>query len=341
MTKIQKYIFAEILKGSLLVFFIFLSISWLLQFARLISLTNLIQVDILTILYLSIFLIPNLTTVIIPFVIIFGLIITFIKLHKDRELISIYSLGLKISSIIKPLFFFGFILLVILTSLNFYISPKIYKEYKIKEYEIRNKIDFDKITISNFIEINENTFLDFKKNSQKFQEVFIKFKESNDNMIYAEEAIIIQKENYFIFELINGFKITILENNKIEKLEFENYSLEIINNSFKKYDDFDKNAFDIFDDLKRENYINIFYKFVDSTIFLLIIYFFYINNIRKYNLEVRNILIFICFSSIFLIINQILKNSEFNLNFYIIFLFIIILSIFSNFFKLSKNEKNQ
>ena len=43
-----------------------------------------------------------------------------------------------------------------------YLSPKIYKEYKIKEYEIRNQIDFEKIIISNFIEINNNTFLDFK-----------------------------------------------------------------------------------------------------------------------------------------------------------------------------------
>ena len=39
------------------------------------------------------------------------------------------------------------------------------------------KIDFEKIIVSNFIEINENTFLDFKKDNQKFKEVFIKFKD--------------------------------------------------------------------------------------------------------------------------------------------------------------------
>jgi len=50
MEKINKYIFLEIIKGCSLVFFIFLSVSWLLQFTRLISLTNLIQVDISTIL---------------------------------------------------------------------------------------------------------------------------------------------------------------------------------------------------------------------------------------------------------------------------------------------------
>ena len=103
MNKISSYIFVEILKGFLLVFFIFLSIAWLLQFTRLITLTNLIQVDILSILFLSLYLIPNLISILIPFVVIFGLIISFVKLHKDRELISIYSLGLNIKSITIPL----------------------------------------------------------------------------------------------------------------------------------------------------------------------------------------------------------------------------------------------
>ena len=142
MQKIDKYIFIEITKGSLLTFFIFISISWVLQFTRLISLTNLIQVDIFTIFNLSIYLIPNLITIIMPFVIMFGLIITFFKLHKERELVSIYSLGLNINSIRKPLIFFSLLLLILLIVFNFYLSPKIYKEYKIKEHEIRNEINF-------------------------------------------------------------------------------------------------------------------------------------------------------------------------------------------------------
>ena len=326
-SKIDKYIFIEIMKGSLLVFFIFLSISWLLQFTRLISLTNLIQVDIISILYLSLFLIPNLITIIIPFVIIFGLIVTFVKLHKDRELISIYSLGLNIKSVIRPMVYFSIIVLSILIVFNFYISPKIYKEYKIKEYEIRNKIDFEKITVSNFIEINKNTYLDFKKDSKNFKEVFIKFSKDKENMIYAKEAFIIQSNNKFIFNLINGFKITILKDNKIEKLEFENYSLEIINDSYKKYDDFDKNTYDIFYDIKNKNYINIFYKIIDSIIILFIVFFFILNNIVKNNLKINNILFFISISSFLLVVIQILKNSEldFNYHIYLVLLMFVLL----------------
>ena len=310
MKKIDKYIFLEILKGCLLILFIFLSISWLLQFSRLISLTNLIQVDIITIFYLSMFLIPNLISIIIPFVIIFGLIITFIKLHKDKEIISIYSLGLSTNSLSRSLKYFTILIILILLSFNFYISPKIYKEYKLKEFEIRNKIDFEKIVISNFLQINKNTFLDFKKDNQEFKEVFIKFSENNDNLIYAKNATIIQDNDFFIFNLIDGFKITIINDNKIEKLEFENYNLKIKNNKFKTFDNFDKNTFNIFDDIKSKNYLNITHKGADVIFVSIIILFFYFKNIKVYRFDFYYLFIFITFSSILLILNQLLKNLE-------------------------------
>lgn len=300
--------------------FIFLSISWLLQLTRIISLTNFIQVDILTILYLSIFLIPNLISVIMPFVIIFGLMITFMKLYKDKEIISIYSLGMGTKSFSNAFKYFTLIILIILLSFNFYISPIVYKEYKMKEFEIRNKIDFEKIIISNFIKINQNTFLDFKKDEKNFKEVFIKFSEKNDNLIYANQAVIKQENDKFIFNLINGFKITIIENNKIEKLQFENYNLEINNNKFKKFDNFDKDTFNIFEDFENKNYLNIAHKSSDIIFVLIIILFFYFNNIRFYKFSFYNLFVYLLFSISLLIFNQVLKNLEIN---YIINIFLI------------------
>ena len=72
--KINLYIFSQIIKSCLLIFFIFISIAWLLQITRLFTLTNLIQIDILNIINLSFFLIPNLLSVILPFIIILGVI---------------------------------------------------------------------------------------------------------------------------------------------------------------------------------------------------------------------------------------------------------------------------
>jgi len=327
MNKIDKYIFLEISKSCLFILFIFLSISWLLQFTRLVSLTNLIQVDILTILYLSMFLIPNLLTVITPIVIIFGLSLSFLKLHRDKEIISMYALGLKTNAIIKALFFFTLMAVFFLLIFSMYLSPKIYKEYKIKEHEIRNKIDFEKIIVSNFFEIKKNTFLDFKKVNQIHKEVFIKFKDENDNFIFANEATITQNINKFLFELSNGFKITFVEKNKIEKLEFESYRLEIINDNFKTYDNFDKNTFSVFDDIKNKDFLNIVHKITDIIIVILIILFFYFNNIKFYRFNFYYMTLFLFVSSALLILNQVLKNLEIN--------YILNVSIISSIFLIS------
>ena len=337
MKKIDKYIFQEILKGCSLVLFIFLSISWLLQFTRLISLSNFIQVDIITIFYLSIFLIPNLISVIMPFVIMFGLIITFIKLYKDKEIISIFTLGLSTNSFSNALRYFILLIILILVSLNFYISPKIYKEYKIKEFEIRNKIDFDKIVLSNFLKINQNTFLDFKKDKNGFKEVFIKFSEESENFIYAKKATITQTNNLYVFNLINGFKITIIEEGKIEKLEFDNYKLKIKNNKYKEFDNFDNNTYNILEDIYNKNYLNIINKCSDIFFIMIIVLFFYFKNIILYRFDYYHLFTFLLPSTTLLILNQFLKNLE--INFVINILLILLIFIgFLLYFILGKKN---
>ena len=252
MNKIKYYIFIQILKGSTLIFFIFISIAWLLQITRLISISNLIQVDIFNIVFLSLYLIPNLISIIMPFVIMFGIVLTFIKLNKDRELISIYSLGLNINTIRIPIIVFSIFVTLILVFLNFYISPNVYNNYKIKEFEIRNKINFEKIIVSNFLELNNNTIIDFKRNINDLNDIFIKFDDEKENIIFAKKGSIVNLNNKYSFKLSSGFKLT-LNNDSIEKLEFDNYSIDIENNNSAKYNNFDKNTFNIFQDIKNKN----------------------------------------------------------------------------------------
>ena len=140
MKKINQYVFIQIFKSCTLVFFIFVSIAWLLQISRLFSYLSNFQVKFLDILNLSIFLIPNLINVILPFIVIFGIIIAFIKLDKDKEIIAIYSLGLSIKQIRIPIIYFSIIISLIYISFNYFLSPIVYDIYKKKEFELRNLI---------------------------------------------------------------------------------------------------------------------------------------------------------------------------------------------------------
>ena len=332
MKKINLYVFIQIIKSCTLVFFIFVSIAWLLQISRLFSYLNNLQIDFVNVLFLSFFLIPNLINVTLPFIIIFGLIIAFIKFDKDNEIIAMFSLGLSIKEILKPFFLISIITIFLYLFLNLFFSPYIYDKYKQKEFDLRNSINLDNINISNFIQLDENLILDFSKKEDVFEDVFIRFIGENENIVFAKKARIIKEPKKFIFNLSEGFKLSFM-NNKIEKLEFENYKLNFPLKNENNYNNYDKNTLTLFNLIKYKDYNSMIERMFDTLILLTVIIFFYFNNIKDNKFSINHIFIYL-FLSIFIIIFQnIIKNLDFSLqfsfllniiNFSIIYLFMLI-----------------
>ena len=212
--KINLYLFLQIFKYFSLILVIFLSVAWLLKIKRLFTITNFMHIKILDVIVLSFYLVPNIITVITPFIIIFGLLLCFIKLNKDNELISILSLGLGLKPFRNTLFFFSFIIVVIFMILNLYVAPKIYEKYKVNEYNLRNTLDLNNIAFSNFINLNKTTILDFKKTEDGYKDIFISFSDEKDNIVYAKKGNIFSKNDQYNFKLIEGFKISMISRSK-------------------------------------------------------------------------------------------------------------------------------
>ena len=332
MKKINLYVFIQIIKSCTLVFFIFISIAWLLQISRLFSYLNNLQIDFVNVLFLSFFLIPNLINVTLPFIIIFGLIIAFIKFDKDKEIIAIFSLGLSIKEILKPFFLISIIAIFLYLFLNLFFSPYIYDKYKQKEFELRNSINLDNINISNFIQLDENLILDFSKKEDVFEDVFIRFIGENENIVFAKKARIIKEPKKFIFNLSEGFKLSFM-NNKIEKLEFENYKLNFPLKNENNYNNYDKNTLTLFNLIKYKDYNSMIERMFDTLILLTVIIFFYFNNIKDNKFSINHIFIYLFLSILIIIFQNIIKNLDFSLqfsfllnviNFSIIYLFMLI-----------------
>ena len=332
MKKINLYVFIQIIKSCTLVFFIFISIAWLLQISRLFSYLNNLQIEFVNVLFLSLFLIPNLINVTLPFIIIFGLIIAFIKFDKDKEIIAIFSLGLSIKEILKPFFLISIIAIFLYLFLNLFFSPYIYDKYKQKEFDLRNSINLDNINISNFIQLDENLILDFSKKEDVFEDVFIRFIGENENIVFAKKARIIKEPKKFIFNLSEGFKLSFM-NNKIEKLEFENYKLNFPLKNENIYNNYDKNTLTLFNLIKYKDYNSMIERMFDTLILLTVIIFFYFNNIKDNKFSINHIFIYLFLSILIIIFQNIIKNLDFSLqfsfllniiNFSIIYLFMLI-----------------
>ena len=332
MKKINLYVFIQIIKSCTLVFFIFISIAWLLQISRLFSYLSNLKIDFVNVLFLSFFLIPNLINVTLPFIIIFGLIIAFIKFDKDKEIIAIFSLGLSIKEILKPFFLISIITIFLYLFLNLFFSPYIYDKYKQKEFDLRNSINLDNINISNFIQLDENLILDFSKKEDVFEDVFIRFIGENENIVFAKKARIIKEPKKFIFNLSEGFKLSFM-NNKIEKLEFENYKLNFPLKNENNYNNYDKNTLTLFNLIKYKDYKSMIERMFDTLILLTVIIFFYFNNIKDNKFSINHIFIYLFLSVLIIIFQNIIKNLDFSLqfsfllniiNFSIIYLFMLI-----------------
>jgi len=338
--KIKVYLFFQIFKYFSLILFIFLSVAWLLQITRLFTVTNFLHIEIFDIILLSLYLIPNLITVILPFIIIFGLLLCFIKLNKDHELISILSLGFGLRPFKSTLIAFCLLIISLFILINFYLAPKIYGIYKVKEFEIRNTLDFDRMSFSNFLSLDKKTILDFNKKNNEYKDIFINFIDDNENIIYAKKGNIFSKNNQYNFKLTNGFKISINQNDQIEKLEFKDYVLKIDYKNLSTHKVVDKNTFTILDDYKSKDYLNISFRIFDVILIIYIVSFFYNNNLKEINFNSINNIYFLSSSICILLFNQILKNSQITIYNYIFPMFTIILLSFI-ITKIKKNyEKN-
>ena len=91
MKKLNLYVFIQIIKSCTLIFFIFVSIAWLTQLSRLFSIMSNLQIDFINIFYLSFYLIPNLMNVTLPFIVMFGLVLAFIKFDRDNLYAGVYA----------------------------------------------------------------------------------------------------------------------------------------------------------------------------------------------------------------------------------------------------------
>ena len=65
------------------------------------------------------------------------------------------------------------------------------------------------MAFSNFLNLNKTTILDFKKNNNEYEDIFISFNDEKENIVYAKKGNIFSENNQYNFQLTDGFKISV------------------------------------------------------------------------------------------------------------------------------------
>ena len=163
--------------------------------------------------------------------------------------------------------------------------------------------------IINVVDISDQNYKG--KINNTFEDIFINLINDKEDIIFAKEGNIKNENNTFVFQLIDGFKLSIDKNiNQIEKLEFKNYVIELQSDKNAKFNNYDRNTLTIFDDINNKDFKNIGYKIFDIILCLLIVFIFYRNNIVTSNLSIKNNLYFIIFSIFLVLTNQLSDNNH-------------------------------
>ncbi|MDA0241649.1 MAG: LptF/LptG family permease, partial [Proteobacteria bacterium] len=140
MNRVSWYIFRQLTVGMILVSVGLAGIIWLSQaVGRLDAIVNKAS-SAVTFIYLTMLLIPNFLTIVLPIAIFTVVLFIYSKLTADREIIVLRAAGVSPYNIAKPALLLGVIVTAIGYSLTTYLTPKSYEQFRELQWDIRYSI---------------------------------------------------------------------------------------------------------------------------------------------------------------------------------------------------------
>ncbi|MBG76764.1 MAG: hypothetical protein CMI98_02695 [Pelagibacteraceae bacterium] len=321
MRKIEIYFLSQILKSFFLIFFIFIGISWLLQTTRLLNLIVVNKIPVFNVFILSINIIPNTLIMIAPFIVLISILLTCLKLFKDKELIASYTLGINYKIILRPFYFFSFIVLLSSLFISFFLSPYSYDSYKKKEFDLRTNLDIENIGLENFFEFNNEIIMNFEKEENNFTNLFIFQKNPKNNLIIANKTEMELNDNKLELKLFDGFKAEFKETSN-EILVFDKYNFQLNLNKNEEYDNSDENTFNIIKLINDKNYLLINQRIIDGLLLISLIYLITNNLLIKLRFTNINVTLIIIISILIIFFDNIFASLNINENLKILFMYI-------------------
>ena len=227
-----KYIFKEILILTLVCTAIILSITWLIQSLREVQIVVENGASLIQFFYLSVLPLPLWILITLPFGLLIAVILLFSRLDNDNEITIFRFSGLSNSQIALPTILFLILSMTFLYITSFYLVPYSYKIYKSKQYELRNNISKVLLREDVFTDLQDGLTVLIKEKNHllELKEIFI-FDTRGENKVdfFSHSGKLLLTSEGPILQLFNGFRRTInSEEQEINKLYFENYSINLI-----------------------------------------------------------------------------------------------------------------
>ena len=140
MASIDKYIIKKLFVSLLIVCIAMLSLAWLTQVLRMLDEAILRGASIPIFLGLTISVMPNILSQILPLAVFLSSVFVLNTMGKDNESIVILSSGISNFRTLKPFILFAVVISILLVVISLYLAPAGMRYSKLKMHELKNDI---------------------------------------------------------------------------------------------------------------------------------------------------------------------------------------------------------
>jgi len=231
MNSYTKYVLRQLLAGMLLVSAGLTCIIWLSQSLRFVEMIVNRGLSAGTFVYMTMLLLPNFLTVILPIALFTIIVFTYSKMVTDRELVVMRAAGVSQFGLAKPALIMTMLTLMFGYLLNLYLLPESYRAFRLLQWEIRNTYSHVLLKEGSFNPITNSVTVYVRERAPDGQLLGILVHDERDEnapvTLMAERGALVDSGKGPRVIMYNGNRQTTGTNTSLSILYFDRYVFEV------------------------------------------------------------------------------------------------------------------
>ena len=229
MDSFTRYISRQLLIGMIFVGTGLTAIIWLSQSLRFVELIVNRGVSPTTFAYLTLLLLPNFLTIILPISTFFVVLFVYAKMISDREIVVMRSAGLSQIALAKPALIIAFSVVAIGYLLNLYLLPESYRIFRELQWDLRNNYSHVLLKEGTFNSVSSRFTVYIRQHSSNGELLGVLVHDNSDQSTYmAKRGALVEASDAVRVVLFKGSRQGVdPKTNKLSILYFDRYILDM------------------------------------------------------------------------------------------------------------------
>ncbi|MEK9752184.1 MAG: LPS export ABC transporter permease LptF [Rhodospirillaceae bacterium] len=232
MNGFTRYVFRQLFVGMILVTAGLTCIIWLSQSLRFVELIVNRGVGASTFIYLTMLMLPNFITVILPIALFCVIVFIYAKMITDRELVVMRAAGVDQYSLAKPALILAMLSVVVGYLLNLYLMPNSYRLFREMQWDIRYNYSHVLLREGTFTNIDAGITLYVRQRTPDGQLLGILVHDQRDKSspytLMASRGALVEADGNTRVVMFNGNRQAVdTKTNQMSILYFDRYTFDL------------------------------------------------------------------------------------------------------------------